>query len=53
MVSRQNDEIVVYKAWHENGFVVLYLNKSINLVLTEMVIFELENLKIEGLEGEK
>ena len=44
---------MVYKAWHENGFVQYYVNRSPNLLLTEMVIFELENLQIDGLEGEK
>jgi hypothetical protein len=29
------------------------VNRSTNLLLTEMVIFELENLQIDGLEGEK
>jgi hypothetical protein len=43
-ISRHSDQIVVYKAWHENGFVQYYVNKSNNLLLTEMVIFELENL---------
>ena len=44
---------MVYKAWHENGFLQLYVNSSTNLNFTEMVVFTLDNLQIEGLEGEK
>ena len=52
-VFRHTDQIVVYKAWHENGFVQLYINRSANLVYQEIVLFELQNLQIDGLEGEK
>ena len=52
-VSRLEDEIVLYKAWHENGFVTLYVNNTKDKVLTELVEYNLENMIIDGLEGDK
>ena len=43
---------MLYKAWHDNGFVTLYINKSKNKVLTETVTYELEGMAIEGLDRE-
>ena len=43
----------MYKSWHENGFVTLYVNRTSDQVLEELVIFDLENLEIDGLESEK
>lgn len=52
-IQRYGDEIVVYKAWHENGFVTLYVNRSTDKILTEHVEYQLKGLELEGLEGDK
>lgn len=52
-IDRCKNEIVLYKAWHNNGFVTLYMNKSANKVLTELVEYNLQGMQIEGLEGDK
>lgn len=52
-VSRHNDQILVYKAWYEGGFVQYYVNNSTNIVLEEKLMFELENMQIDGMENEK
>ena len=43
---------MLYKAWHDNGFVTLYKNKSTNLILDEVVDYQLEGMQIEGLGHE-
>ena len=50
--DRKKDEIMLYKAWHDNGFVTLYINKSTNKVLDEIVDYVLEGMQIEGLGKE-
>ena len=35
--QRKKDLIMLYKAWHDNGFVTLYKNDSTNLILDEIV----------------
>ena len=52
-VNRKNNtDIVIYKAWHENGFVQLYQNNSKHCVLTEVLEFTLTNMHIDGIEGD-
>jgi len=43
---------MLFKAWHDNGFVTLYINKSTNKVLDEIVDYVLEGMQIEGLGKE-
>lgn len=52
-IQRCGDEIVLYKAWHENGFVTYYVNNSKDKVLNEVVEYDLQGLEIEGLAGER
>jgi hypothetical protein len=44
---------MVYKAWYEGGFVQLYVNSSNSVMLEEKLMFELENMQIDGMENEK
>jgi hypothetical protein len=50
--ERKKGQIMLYKAWHDNGFVPLYVNKSTNLILDEVIDYELEGMQIEGLGKE-
>lgn len=43
---------MLYKSWHDNGFVTLYINKSTNKILSEIVEYKLEGMVIEGLGKE-
>lgn len=52
-VNRIGEQVVIYKAWHENGFVTLYQNKSRNILYSEIVHYELEGMVIDGIEEEK
>jgi len=52
-VKRYEDEIYLYKAWHDNGFVTLYINESKDKELREVINYDIEGLEIEGLSGEK
>ena len=52
-VKRYEDEIYLYKAWHDNGFVTLYINESTDKELREVVTYDIEGLEIDGLRGEK
>lgn len=51
-VSRLRDEIVLYKAWHDNGFVALYQNNSEDKFYTETIRYFLQGLVLEGIEGD-
>ena len=46
-IKRSGDEIYLYKAWHDNGFITLYKNDSVDKILTEMIDYTLEGLVIE------
>jgi hypothetical protein len=35
--DRKKDEIMLYKAWHDNGFITVYINKSKNKILNEVI----------------
>ena len=45
-LDRLKDEIYLYKAWHDHGFVTLYINKSTDKILTETVDYMLTGLEI-------
>lgn len=51
-VNRLRDEIVLYKAWHDNGFVALYQNNSTDKIYTEIIRYTLNGMVIEGIEGD-
>jgi len=51
-VERYKNEIVLYKAWYDDGFLTLYQNKSKDKNLEELIEFKMQGLEIEGLEGE-
>ena len=44
---------MIYKAWHESGFLTLYKNNSKSKVLTEVIEYQLENMYIDGMRDEK
>ena len=46
-IKRSGNEIYLYKAWHDNGFITLYKNDSVDKILSEMVDYTLEGLMIE------
>ena len=46
-IKRSGDEIYLYKAWHDNGFVTLYKNDSVDKILSEIIDYTLEGLVIE------
>lgn len=46
-IKRCGDEIYLYKAWHDNGFITLYKNESTDKILTEIVDYKLQGLIIE------
>ena len=50
--DRKKDEIMLYKAWHDNGFITVYINKSKNKILHEVIDYQLEGMQIEGLGKE-
>lgn len=35
---------MLFKAWHDNGFVTLYINKSKDKILDEIVDYQLEGM---------
>jgi hypothetical protein len=45
-LDRLENEIFLYKAWHDHGFVTLYINKSTDKILTETVDYMLTGLEI-------
>lgn len=45
--------IYLYKAWHDNGFITLYVNETADEVLSEIVEYDIKGMEIEGLSGEK
>lgn len=51
--QKRRENIYLYKAWHDNGFVTLYVNNTTDEVLTETVEYDIEGMEIEGLTGEK
>ena len=42
--DRKKNEISLFKSWHDNGFVTLYINNSTNKVLDEVVDYVLEGM---------
>ena len=49
---KDGKDIGCYRCQHENGFAMLYVNKTTNKSMTELIKFDLEGMTIES-TGEK